>query len=406
MTDSRYQFLLPDLGEGVTEAEIRAWKVAVGDRVEEHQVIAEIETDKALVEVPTPKSGIVSALGGEVGDRIAVGELLLELEQVDGSVPEPPQQAGVGKERPESFGIVGVLPESGPLPAPPRQPREKTGTVSVEALPRVRRLARELGVDLTTVIGTGPQGRILEQDVRAAGEGAGSETDVIPFAGLRRRVAEHLQRARDRAVPVTVTAEADAGELVRLKQNLEQELAEGKRLTYLPLFMKLTQLALVEFPILNAELDEDAGLIRLHRGVHLGIALDSPEGLLVPVVRDVQDRNILELAGELETLVERGRRRALSAGTLTGSTFTLTNFGAFGTHFATPVLNHPNVGILGFGALAERPWAVAGQLAVRPVLPLSLTFDHRVLDGAEASRFLSRVVDMIERPDRAISRLR
>ncbi|GAB4165047.1 MAG: dihydrolipoamide acetyltransferase family protein [Geothermobacteraceae bacterium] len=407
MTDSRYQFLLPDLGEGVTEAEIRAWKVAVGDRVEEHQVIAEIETDKALVEVPTPKSGIVSALGGEVGDRIAVGAVLLELEQVDGAVQEPSEQDDAGGERPESFGIVGVLPESGPLPESQRKPRKKTGTVSVEALPRVRQLARQLGVDLTSVHGTGPQGRILEQDVRAAaGESAGSETDVIPFKGLRRRVAQHLQRARDRTVQVTVTAEADAGELVRLKLNLEQELAEGMRLTYLPLFMKLTQLALAEFPILNAELDEDAGHIRLHRGVHLGIALDSPEGLLVPVVRDVQHRSILELAGELEDLVERGRRRALPASALTGSTFTLTNFGAFGTRFATPVLNHPNVGILGFGALAERPWAVAGQLVVRPVLPLSLTFDHRVLDGAEASRFLSRVVDLIEHPERAIIRLR
>ncbi len=406
MTDSRYQFLLPDLGEGVTEAEIRAWKVAVGDRVEEHQVIAEIETDKALVEVPTPKSGIVSALGGEVGDRIAVGALLLELEQVDGLAPEPQEQAGAGTERPESFGIVGVLPEGGPLPAPQRQPREKTGTVSVQALPRVRRLARELGVDLTTVHGTGPQGRILEQDVRAAGESAGSETEVIPFAGLRRRVAEHLRQAWERTVPVTVTAEADAGELAALKQQLATELADRVHLTYLPLFMKLTQLVLAEFPILNAELDEEAGQIRLHRSVHLGIALDSPEGLLVPVVRDVQDKSIAQLAGELQQLTERGRRRALTPAELTGSTFTLTNFGAFGTRFATPVLNHPNVGILGFGALAERPWVVAGAVQIRPVLPLSLTFDHRVLDGAEASRFLSGLVALFETPTRALSRLR
>ncbi|RME40149.1 MAG: 2-oxo acid dehydrogenase subunit E2, partial [Deltaproteobacteria bacterium] len=217
---------------------------------------------------------------------------------------------------------------------------------------------------------------------------------------------EHLRQAWERTVPVTVTAEADAGELAALKQQLATELADGVHLTYLPLFMKLTQMVLAEFPILNAELDEEAGQIRLHRSVHLGIALDSPEGLLVPVVRDVQDKSIAQLAGELQQLTERGRRRALTPAELTGSTFTLTNFGAFGTRFATPVLNHPNVGILGFGALAERPWVVAGAVQIRPVLPLSLTFDHRVLDGAEASRFLSGLVALFETPTRALSRLR
>lgn len=408
-----FEFILPDLGEGVREAEVRAWHVVVGERVEEHQNAVEVETDKAVVDVPVPRAGIIRSLGAEVGERVAVGGVLLTIDT--GEAPQaaieeqPVAESRPAAAPPKGQGIVGVL-----LEAPPKPPAESSTPAPIStgveptvlALPGVRALARERGVDLATLSGSGPDGRITEADVlAAAGAEATSPTVAdgggrrIPFAGLRRRIAEHLRESQQRTVFVTTMAEADVSRLWNLKQRQETELAERDiRLTFLPFFMKACQHALAEFPILNARLDEEVGEIELYDSCHLGIATDTREGLMVPVVRDVGRKSVLELAAELQQLAVGAEDRTLSRGQLQGSTFTLTNFGGVGGSFATPVINCPNVAILGFGAISEKPWVVDGEIAIRRILPLSLTFDHRVLDGAKATRFLVRVGRFLEDP--------
>jgi len=406
-----FEFILPDLGEGVAEAEIRAWHVKVGERVVEHQPALEVETDKAVVEVPVPRAGIIRSLNHQVGERVAVGSVLLTIATGDvlaGESSSPVEVEGPVPSSQPAPGIVGVLPE-----APPAGPAEEpaTGTPVAEGksdpllvLPRVRALAKERGVVLETVRGSGPDGRITEEDVlTAAGAepsgGAGDTGRRVPLVGLRRRIAEHLLEAQRRTAFVTTMAETDVTRLWTLRARQRDELAgRGVKLTLLPFFMKATQHALTEFPRLNARVDEAAGEIELLAECHLGVAVDSREGLLVPVVRDVGTKSVVDLAMELQQLAEQAESRSLSREQLQGSTFTLTNFGGFGGSFATPVINYPNVAILGFGGVSEKPWVVEGEIVIRRILPLSLTFDHRVLDGAEATRFLVRVGQFLEDP--------
>ncbi|WP_245803922.1 dihydrolipoamide acetyltransferase family protein [Geothermobacter hydrogeniphilus] len=412
MKESLFEFILPDLGEGGVEAEIRAWHVAVGERVKEHQSALEVETDKAVVDVPVPRAGIIRTLNHEVGDRVPVGSVLLTIatgEFEADSVPAPAAGAVVSPVR-KSQGIVGVLPEA-PSAGPPEGPVTEAPVVSGEkkavplrALPRVRALAKARGVALETLRGSGPDGRITEEDVltAAGAEPSGDAGDSgrrVPLAGLRRRIAEHLLEAQRRTAFVTTMAETDVTRLWTLKARQRDELAgRGVKLTLLPFFMKATQHALAEFPRLNARVDEAAGEIELLAECHLGVAVDSREGLLVPVVRDVGTKSVVDLAIELQQLAEQAESRSLSREQLQGSTFTLTNFGSFGGSFATPVINYPNVAILGFGGVSEKPWVVEGEIVIRRILPLSLTFDHRVLDGAEATRFLVRVGQFLEDP--------
>ncbi|TYO98092.1 pyruvate dehydrogenase E2 component (dihydrolipoamide acetyltransferase) [Geothermobacter ehrlichii] len=406
MTDRRFEFVLPDLGEGVTEAEIRALHVSVGDRVDEHQTVFEVETDKALVEVPSPRAGIVREIRCAEGEKVAVGRVLLVIE-MEGEAAA----SGMAAPRPAA-GIVGVLPEAPAVPASPAAEPGAAGPPApgTRAMPRVRRLARELEVDLQTLTGSGPQGSIVEADVRAtagrnsgeAGVCGGGDRVVrrIPLTGLRRSIAEHLLEAQRRTAFVTSMAEVDVTRLWGMKARLAEHLAgRGIKLTFLPFFMKAVQHALVEFPLLNARVDEAAGEIELLADCHLGVAVDTSEGLLVPVVRDVGRKSVAELANELQQLAQLAETRQITREQLRGSSFTLTNFGAFGGSFATPVINHPNVGILGFGGIAEKPWVVDGEILPRRILPMSLTFDHRVVDGAEATRFLVRVGQFLEDPE-------
>jgi len=404
-----FEFTLPDLGEGVREAEIRAWHVAVGERVEDHQNAVEVETDKAVVDVPAPRAGIVHSLGGEVGERVAVGGVLLTIEiegAPEAAVAERPATPPAAAP-PKGQGIVGVLPEAPATPAPvapspAAAPVGRTGR-AVLALPKVRALAREKGVAIETLTGSGPDGRVTEADVLAAAGGLPEAATAggrrIPFSGLRRSIAEHLRESQRRTVFVTSMAEVDVTRLRELKRREQQRLAgDGLHLTFLPFFMKATQHALTGFPILNARLDEETGEIELFDACHLGVAVDTREGLMVPVVRHVEAKSVLELATELQQLTSAAEERSLPRERLVGSTFTLTNFGGVGGSFATPVINYPNVAILGFGGIAEKPWVVDGAIVVRHILPLSLTFDHRALDGAEATRFLVRVGQLLEDP--------
>jgi len=384
-----FDFTLPDLGEGITEAEIRKWLVRVGDTVEEHQPVVEVETDKAVVEVPTPRSGKVLSLARGEGEIVSVGETLLSI----GTEGEAEAEK-LEKPKARSVSVVGELPEA-----------EESSPSQVLATPAVRALAREKGIPLEGIPGTGPRGSITREDLLSAGlkkdsrgDEAG-EVERIPFRGLRRTIARNLLKSHQMTVCVTGMEEVDVTDLwnlrVREKAGLD---ARGIHLTYFPFIIKAVQHALREHPYLNASVDEDGEAIILKKYCNIGFAVDTPEGLIVPVLRDVEKKSIIDLAGELHDLSARARERTITLAEMKGSSFTISNFGQFGGGFATPIINYPDVAILGCGKITDKPWVVKGEIAIRKILPLSLTFDHRVTDGGDATRFLSRVASYLEDP--------
>jgi pyruvate dehydrogenase E2 component (dihydrolipoamide acetyltransferase) len=379
-----FDFTLPDLGEGITEAEIRKWLVKIGDTVQEHQPVVEVETDKAVVEVPTPRSGKVLSLARGEGETVSVGETLLSIGE-EGEKEES---------RPRSVSVVGELPEA-----------EEVLPTRVLATPAVRALARERGIPLEGITGTGPRGSITREDLLSAGRkrgaapGEAGEVERIPFRGLRRTIARNLLKSHQMTVCVTGMEEVDVSELwiLRGRENADLD-ARGIHLTYFPFIIKAVQHALREHPYLNASVDEEGEAIILKKYCNIGFAVDTPEGLIVPVLREVEKKSIIDLAGELHALTERARERTITLDEMKGSSFTISNFGQFGGGFATPVINYPDVAILGCGRISDKPWVVKGEIAIRKILPLSLTFDHRVTDGGDATRFLSRVASFLEDP--------
>lgn len=381
-----YEFKLPDLGEGIAEAEIRKWLVKEGDRIEEHQSVVEVETDKAVVEIPSPRKGRVGKILRGEGEIVNVGESLMSITG-EGEAHE---------ERPESVSVVGVLPEA-----------EEEQKETILATPAVRALAREKGIRLEGIKGTGPRGSITREDLLSAAKGTeAAETpdeygpvERIPMRGIRRTIARNLLKAHQMSVCVTGMEEVDVTELWEMRRREDKEVAgRGVHLTYFPFIVKAVQHALMEHPMLNASVDEEGGAILLKKYYNIGFAVDTPEGLIVPVLRNVERKSIIELAAELQDMAERARQRTITLPELKGSTFTITNYGQFGGGFSTPVINYPDVAILGCGRIADRPWVVDGAILIRKILPLSLTFDHRVTDGGDATRFLSRTARYLEDP--------
>lgn len=395
-----FEFRLPDLGEGIAEAEIRGWLVEEGELIEEHQLVVEVETDKAVVELPSPKAGRVLKHQHLEGAIVAVGDILLTI-----------QEEAESEERPPAYGIVGELPEAEEQ-APPEvstaTPSEPAPAAEISALPSVRALAKELQVDLSQLTGSGPETSITAEDVRATAshhatenlnETAGQTGERLPLKGIRRVIARKLIQAQQMTAFVTNMDEFDVTRLWDLKQREEPQLAERDlHLTFLPFFMKAVQHALSEFPRFNACLDEENNELILQPDCHMGIAVDTTDGLMVPVLRDIAKKSVIELAAELQDLSERSQQRSISLEELQGSTFTLTNFGSYGSHFATPIINYPNVAILGCGRIRQKPWVFENELSIRHILPLSLTFDHRIADGAEACRFLTHIGRYLEDP--------
>ena len=389
-----FNFVLPDLGEGITEGEIRKWIVKEGDAVEEHQTVLEIETDKAIVEVPSPRKGRVQEIKKAEGDIAKVGETLMTIGLEGETSARQGEVEEMKKARPKSVSVVGVLPEA--------EEEEKT---EVLATPAVRALARELGVRLETVKGTGPSGSITMEDLKQEAERPFvSEVHPGPFErrtlrGLRRTIARNLMTSQRRTVSVTGMDEADVTELWDLREREKKLLQEkGIHLTFLPFFIKAVQHSLAEHPMLNASLDEEKEEIIIKKYFHVGIAVDTPEGLMVPVIRNAEKKTIIELAAEIEELSRKAHERKITLEEMKGGTFTITNYGHFGGTFATPVINYPEVAILGTGRISERPWVKDKKIVIRKILPLSLTFDHRVTDGVDASLFLSGIIRYLEDP--------
>lgn len=388
-----FDFVLPDLGEGITEGEIRRWVVKEGDSVAEHQTVLEIETDKAIVEVPSPRKGRVLKIRKEEGDTAKVGETLMTIAEGD----EAELKAEIkpaAEERPRSVSVVGVLPE------------EEEQKTEVLATPAVRAQAKELGVGLETVKGSGPSGSITSEDLNKAVKKPQVSQDRLgpverrPLKGLRRTIARNLMIAQRTTVSVTGMDEADITGLWELREREKKALqAKGIHLTFLPFFIKAVHHSLAQHPMLNASVDEEKEEIIVKKYYNIGVAVDTPEGLMVPVIKDADKKTILELAADLQELSRKARERKITLDEMKGSSFTITNYGHFGGTFATPVINYPDVAILGTGRISEKPWVHNGQIVIRKILPLSLTFDHRVTDGVDASQFLTKVIGYLEDPD-------
>jgi len=401
-----FDFVLPDLGEGITKGEIRKWTVKEGDAVEEHQTVLEIETDKAIVEVPSPRKGKVLKIRKAEGETAQVGETLMTI-SLEGEAVEQKAAEERKAERPKSVSVVGVLPEEEELieERGSGARKEEVRKAEVLATPAVREQARKLGISLDSVKGSGPSGSITSDDLKKvsaktpAAEDNRGPVERVPFKGLRKTIARNLMTSQRTAVSVTGMDDADITELWELREREKKALqARGVHLTFLPFFIKAVQHSLVEHPMLNASVDEAKEEIMVKKYYNIGVAVDTPEGLMVPVIRDAGRKTVLELAEEIQELSRKARERKITLEELKGGTFTITNYGHFGGTYATPVINYPEVAILGAGKISDKPWVKDARIVIRKVLPLSLTFDHRVTDGVDASLFLKKIISYLEDP--------
>jgi pyruvate/2-oxoglutarate dehydrogenase complex dihydrolipoamide acyltransferase (E2) component len=380
-------YLLPDLGEGMTEAELVRWRVAIGDHVTRDQIVAHVQTDKAEVELPVPASGTVVRLGAEVGDLVPVGAPLLELAPDDG--------AAVGGTPVRGHDATALAPLDRDMGGS-SAPRTEGGGRRALAAPPVRKLAKELGVDLGVVNGSGPGGRVTAADVRAAAGGPDDERDRRePLRGVRRAMARNLADAWREVPHISLFDELDARPLLAAHAELR---TRDDRVTLTAHLARAAVVALADAPILNASLDTESDEVIFHGAVHLGVAVASDDGLVVPVVHDAHELDLLDLGLEIVRATDAGRAGHLAPERLRGATFTLTNFGTEGGRFATPIVRPPQVAILGFGAVRVRPIVDDDRVVAAPTLPVSLSADHRVVDGRDATGFLERVLALLRDP--------
>lgn len=419
-------FRLPDLGEGLTEAALIRWLVAPGDTVRVDQPIAEVETAKSVVELPSPFAGTIATLHGAEGDTLAVGAPLLEVTDAVGAVAVEVEKEAYRQEEMAGSGNVLIgygtsghsggtrrrKPARSAVAASVASPPVRSGTVAVRS-PIVRRLAREEGLDLRSIPATGADGAVTRGDVLRALSVRQPATsgDLIaglavarrePLGMLRKAVSAKLSRSRAEIPEATVWVDVDATELWTLRAAMA---VDGKSPSFTAILAKYVLLALASYPALGGRLSDDGTELIEFAGVNLGIATDTPRGLMVPVVRNAHEMSIAELDAELRRVAEAARGGSSSPEDLTGSTFTLNNYGSLGVDGSAAIINHPEVAILGVGRMLERPWVVGGEIVPRRIVQLSLVFDHRVCDGGYAAGFLRTVVDAIEHPAQLYNRL-
>jgi len=425
-------FLLPDLGEGLEEAEVVTWRVAEGEKIELNQPLVEVNTAKALVEIPSPFEGVVTKLHAAEGDVLEVGKPLVTIdvggqagaeaaapagqtagdgEPLEAASPAEAAQEGVQetqeappRRRPMLVGY-GVAEDEEPAeqaaPVAARSDSEQAGPVA--ASPPVRRMAKQLGVDLASVEGSGPGGRVTREDVERAAQGTGDadraparEAERIPVRGTRRLIAEKMARSAREIPHVTTFLTVDAHWLEEYRRELTAE--SGERVSALPVIVRALAEVVHDHPKMNASFDADRNEIVLYPECNVGIATDTDRGLLVPVVKNVQSKGIGELARDIAELAGAAREGKIGADQMSGGTITVTNVGSFGAEFGTPIINHPEGAILATGVAELRALVVDGEVVARPAMTLSLSFDHRLLDGAEAGRALKALGDFLESP--------
>ena len=402
-----FEFKLPDVGEGVAEGEVVKWLVKEGAEVKENQPLVEIMTDKVNVEISSPKKGTILKLNAKEGEVVKVGQVLLVIGEKGEQAPTgpppstPATPAQVVAKPAEVTRTATVVPA-----AAPKKPQE------ILATPSTRKLARDLGVDLAIVQGTGPGGRITDDDVRRFKESgrrpaavavtvptkAGVE-ERVPLRGIRRKIAEHMIKSTHTAAHVSHVDEVDMTEVVHLREKAKVSAEKrGVKLTYLPFIIKALIPALKQYPYLNASLDDEREEIILKKYYNIGIATNTEQGLVVPVIKDADHKSITQLAEEVAKLSERARTGQLTLDEIQGSTFTITNVGAIGGVFATPIINYPEVAILGVHKITKRPVVKDNQIVIRDMTYFSVSFDHRVLDGAMAAQFMTVIKQYLEDP--------
>ena len=403
------QFRFPDVGEGITEGEIVRWVVKEGDEVEEDQTLVELETDKAVVEIPSPFKGTILKIHFQEKDIIKVGEVLVTIGKKGETLQEAEavsrDKASPIEEKP-AHGIVGEIVES------------DTEIKDISATPKVRRMAKKMEVDIKTVVGSGPSGRIMEEDIQKATEQSTplksekkaafkikSKYDFygtlerLPLRGIRRATAKRMVESVSKAAHVCHMDEADVTELVKIRGELKGKAEEQNiKLTYLPFIIKAVVASLKAHPLLNAAMDEDKEEIIIKKYYNIGVAVDIPDGLIVPVVKSVDQKTLFMLAEEIQNLAKSARDRTLDMADLKGGTFSITNVGMIGGEFATPIINYPEVAILATMKIADRARVANGAVVVKKTLPLCLAFDHRVIDGAEVARFMNDLINLLENP--------
>ncbi|MDP9233205.1 MAG: 2-oxo acid dehydrogenase subunit E2 [Actinomycetota bacterium] len=393
-------FALPDLGEGVAEAEIDRWLVEEGQQIGEDDPLVEVITDKATAEIPSPFAGVVSRIHVQSGEVVPVGTVLVTIGEPGAVIDDGASGAETGvTSEPPSMKDPETSADRGRETESPQ-----TGGL---AMPPIRRLARELDVDLSRITGSGPGGRILREDVEAAAAGAPAPTASEPasaggrrepFRGVRRRIAERMLEAHLAVPPVTHVEECDVTELDATRRLANERSPEEVHLTFLPFIVKAVVQGLKDHPALNASLDESAGEIVFHDHYDIGIAVDAPSGLVVPVIKDADRKRLRVIASEVERLSAAARDGSLSNADISNGTFTVTSPGPFGGLMATPIVLHPQSAILGVHRAGDRAVVRDGQIVIRKMMNMSVTFDHRILDGMTAARFILDVVKLLEHP--------
>ncbi|HLC22512.1 MAG TPA: dihydrolipoamide acetyltransferase family protein [Candidatus Nanoarchaeia archaeon] len=406
------QFKFPDVGEGITEGEIVEWLVKEGDIVKEDQTIVKVETDKAVVDLPSPASGVVLKIFKKEGETVKVNEALVEIGESKGKRKEEPTVK-------RSVSVVGELEEAveeKPLPLEVRK-KEKVSGREVKAMPSVRKVAQEKWIDLSKIKGTGKLGQVRMEDITGVVKEARAEmqpkititkkydmwgyVDHVPLKGMRKAIKEHMERQA--LIPmVTHMDEADVTVLAGIRDK-ENKKVKDIKVTFLPFILKAVIGGLKEYPVLNASLGD--GEIILKKYYNIGIAVSTDDGLIVPVVKGADKKSMLYIAKEISDLAERARKRTIDLQDVKGSTFSITNVGSIGGIFATPIIHGDEAAILALGKICEKPIVVNGTIKVRKILPLSLTFDHRILDGAVAALFVNKVKEYLEDPDRLLLEL-
>ena len=423
----RYIFKFPDIGEGLEEGKIIEWYVKKGQSIESGDALVKMETDKVVTDIPSPKSGILAVLYGGVGDTVKVGSALVEIDipGVEGEAavaqakdqPEAPSQETVDEK--DFAGVVGTMEIAGDgayLPSGDEgRPAKADATKTSKALatPVARAMAKDYGIDINEVTGTGPAGRIMKKDIEGHSKGSASvnihvpmpkassaeRTRIEPLTQIRKTIAKNMLRSKQSTAHMSIMDEVEVSALVEGRARLNEALAEkGIRLSYLPFIIKAITLALKDHPILNAELDMENERIIYKNYYNIGIAMDTPEGLVVPIIKDADTKSLIELADAIKDLMERSQERKLTLDDLRDGTFSITSYGSIGGYFGVPVIAYPQVAIFGIGRLTEKPIVKNHEIAIGQILPISMSVDHRIVDGAEVSRFLNQVLAYLKEP--------
>lgn len=419
----RFEFEFPDIGEGIREGTIMKWLVHEGENIEEGQSVAEVETDKVTTEIPSPRSGKVLELKFEEGDTIEVEQVFIVID-TGGDSKEIVENPKVVEE--ETAGVVGeVIASSEVIPASTEGSipiKESSDKKKVLATPVARKMAKDLGVDITIIEGTGPNGRVMKEDILKAKEenppkpvaqveppktrpekviyDSGENSERIPLTRIRKTIAEQMVKSRFTIPHTTAMDEIDVSKLVKFRSKYKDKFkSEDINLTYLPFIIKAVVTVLKQYPEFNSSFDEEQGELILKHFYHIGIATDTDRGLIVPVLRDADKKSILEIAREIEDLSSRAKENKMEIHELKGSSFSVTNYGSIGGLFGIPIINYPESAILGIGRIVKKPIVKDDEIVIAHMLPLSLSYDHRIIDGASGARFLNLLSELLSDPE-------